>query len=179
MNSSHDNVLIPSLHDRLTDAGCRGGGFADESPDDGWSAHRADDPAYVADMQRLEAARGIGYVDAACLGCGCLLFVPEGRRCGDVLCNRCEAAGNALAAEEDGNDTDPPPAAAAPVPECDTPEFWRPGARKLGDDQLITAVDLADRAPARLGLLAPGIQVAALAAFTSEVLRRVDASKAA
>jgi hypothetical protein len=60
MNASHDNVIVPSLHDRLTDAGCRPRGFRDEQPDDAFPRHGADDPQYVADMQAIEAARDGG-----------------------------------------------------------------------------------------------------------------------
>ena len=108
MNARNDNVIVPSLHDQLSDAGCRGGGFADEQPDDGWSVHRVDDPQYVADMQRVEAARVAGHVPAMCLGCGCGLFVPENERSGDVLCQECQRTGEALAAEEDGHEPTPP-----------------------------------------------------------------------
>ena len=90
-----------------TDAGRRGGGFADEQPDDGWSVHRVDDPQYVADMQRIEAMRELGFADAMCLSCGAALFVPENERCGDVLCQECQRTGEALAAEEDGEPSAP------------------------------------------------------------------------
>src|SRR5205809_4774013 len=73
MNAPHDSVIVPALHDTFTDARTGGAGMADEQPDDGWSRHRVDDPQYVADMQQREAALTLGYVDALCLACGCLL----------------------------------------------------------------------------------------------------------
>ena len=130
MNGSHDNAAVPSLHDTHSDAGCRGSGFADEQPDDGWSVHRVDDPQYVADMQRLEAARAAGYVDAMCLGCGAALFMPENERCADALCQKCQRLGEALAAEEDG--------------EPSAPAGRFSGLSQYGDADLIDAVARVD-----------------------------------
>ena len=123
-----------------------------------------DDPEFVAAMQQREAARLAGYVDALCVGCGCLLYVPDGTRCGDVLCRGCQVADERLAAAED----------AGPVPPRDTPEYFVPIARRLGDDQLVAAAHLADEHPNRLGLETLAVREAALAAFTAEVLRRAD-----
>src|SRR3954469_12277479 len=60
------------------------------------------DAMYVAEMERRdrEAARPVGYRDAACEACGCGLFVRAGQS-GDVLCPQCQREGEALAAAED------------------------------------------------------------------------------
>ena len=153
-------VEIPSIHDRLTDAGCRGTGVADERPgdDDSGNRHDTDDPQFVADMMQREAAHELGYTDALCGGCGCLIYVEVSSRAGGVLCPACSRA---------GDDTDPPPAAAMPVP----PEMLA-SAAKYTDGQLIEAIVLADEEPHVLAL--QGRERAAwLSAMTSEVLRRV------
>lgn len=168
MNAHDPTVLIPSLHDSISDAAAGSAGFADElaGDDDSTGRHFADDPQFVLDMQQREAAHQLGYVDASCGGCGCLLYVEVGARCGEVLCPACSR----------GDDTDPtPPGAAVTVPPVDSPEFWRPTVRKLGDEQLVTAVDLADRDPHRLGLKTPAARAAFVGVATAEVLRRLAA----
>ena len=76
------------------------------------------DAMYVAEMERRDrdAARPVGYRDAACEACGTALFVPVGQA-GDVLCPQCQREGEALAAAEDSvaDDDDPRPPAGGAV----------------------------------------------------------------
>jgi hypothetical protein len=132
------------------------------------------DAMYVAEMERRdrEAARPVGYRDAACEACGCMLFVPVGQS-GDVLCPQCQRDGEALAAEDagaDGDDDPRPPAGGAMHP--DYAEFAASAARML-DDELCAAIGAADAAPTTLRLDA-GQQEAFLAAMSKEVARRLD-----
>jgi hypothetical protein len=65
------------------------------------------------------------------------------------------------------------------VPPRDDPEYFAPIAGRLDDQALVCAIHIADRDPTRLGLDSEAVQAAALSAFTAEVLRRLDARKAA
>jgi hypothetical protein len=128
------------------------------------------DAMYVAEMERRdrEAARPIGYRDAACEACGCALFVPVGQ--GDVLCPQCQREGEALAAEDEDDHNPRPPASGALHP--DYGEFGASAARML-DDELCAAIGIADADPLRFRLGA-GQQEAFLAAMSEEVARRLD-----
>ena len=95
----------PGLDSLHGDAAVRARGLpADvsvEQPPEALAPDDVDDPEFVAAMQEREAGRLAGYVDALCLGCGCVLYVPEAQRCGDVLCPECQRVGEALARAED------------------------------------------------------------------------------
>jgi hypothetical protein len=134
------------------------------------------DAMYVAEMERRdrEAARPIGYRDAACEACGSALFVPVGQA-GDVLCPQCQRQGESLAAEdEDGHDPRPPASGAL---HPDYPEFAASAARML-DDELCAAIGIADADPLRFRLDV-GQQQAFVAAMSAEVARRLEQSLAA
>ena len=140
------------------------------------------DALFVVEMERRdrEAARPVGYRDAACEACGCALYVPVGQG-GDVLCPQCQREGQQLAAAEatlpttEGDDDPQPPAAGAMHP--DYPEFAASAARML-DDELCAAIGVADADPARFRLDA-GQQEAFVAAISAEVVRRLDRRVAA
>jgi hypothetical protein len=154
-------------------------GAADVTPGqdpDGFPPDDTDDPEFVAAMQRIEAARLAGYVEAACLGCGAALFVPESGRCGDVLCPGCQRKGNALAAEEDGHEPTPPAGGGAPLPTSVL--YWAPMAGRFSDDQLLAAVGIAQEDPSQLGLHSSAEVAALLAAFSAEVVTRLGRAAA-
>ena len=157
-------------------------GAADLSPSqdaDAFPADDRDDPEYVAAMQQREAARAIGYVDAICLGCGCLLYVPEGQRCGDVLCPKCQRTGEALAAEEDsgGGDDDGPD---RPNGGAGGSENWPAYVAGLRSDTIIECIAMVDEgAPGRtwsklLGIETDDQRDRFLAAAADEILRRTE-----
>jgi hypothetical protein len=177
MNGSNDNVLIPSTHDRLGDAGCGGFGFADEQPDDAFPRHTTDEPEYVEAIMGLEAARQLGYAEAPCAACGSVLYVDAGARCGDVLCPGCQREGAALAAaEEDGHEPTPPTGGGAPLPTSVL--YWAPMAGRFSDDQLLAAVGIAQEDPSQLGLHSSAERAALLAAFSAEVVTRLGRTAA-
>lgn len=134
------------------------------------------DRMWADDMARRdrEAARPAGYVDATCLGCGCLLYVEADARVGDVLCPGCERGGAALAAVEDGNDDPTPPGAAMPVPD------YAAQAAGYGDAALIESIVIVDGGTAGgdwcalMGIHSEGQRAAFLAAAAAEVARRLE-----
>ena len=140
------------------------------------------DALFVVEMERRdrEAARPVGYRDAACEACGCALFVPVGQG-GDVLCPQCQRGGEQLAAAEaslattEGDDDPRPPAAGAMHP--DYPEFAASAARML-DDDLCAAIGVADAEPEAFRLDETQ-QAAFLSAMAAEVVRRLEGRRAA
>jgi hypothetical protein len=98
-----------------------------------------------------------GWRQAVCQVCGAALYVQAGD------------AGPAVCA---GHRT--PPDAGA----IDPAALYAETARIFTDSQLITAVELADAAPERLGMDKRRIGLW-LGAMTAEVLRRLDSRKAA
>ena len=114
-------------------------------------------PAGLPDDPNLEMAGAAerapaGWVDAVCQGCGTAILIQPGA---EPLCTRC------------GRD-DEPPFGAALFPEIPT---W-------SDDQLIVAIELADRREPGLNLYAvgdlPDRHEAFLDACSAELVRRLE-----
>jgi hypothetical protein len=152
-------------------------GAPDVSPTLGSPGIRdAIDVLWVAEMERRDrrGACPAGYREAPCEACGAALFVPVTQPA-DVLCDACRAAGEAAAAAVD--DDDPrPPAAGALHP--DYPEFAASAARML-DDELCTAIGIADAEPAAMRLVSPEQRQAFVGALSAEVVRRLEGRRAA
>ena len=136
-----------------------------------WNADRQ----WAAELERQDrqAACPAGYREAPCDACGVGLYVLRGQD-GDVLCGRCQAAGEAAAAAEEDDDPRPPTAGAL---HPDYVEFAASATRML-DDELCTAIGIADAEPATLKLDNPQ-QEAFVAALSAEVVRRLERRRAA
>jgi hypothetical protein len=119
-----------------------------------------------------QAACPAGYRDMPCDACGAALFVTVGQPA-EILCDACRAAGEAAAAAED--DDPRPPGSGALHP--DYPKFAASAARML-DDELCTAIGVADAEPGRLRLN-PSQQDAFVGALSAEVVRRLEGRRAA
>jgi hypothetical protein len=137
------------------------------------------DRMWAQEMERRDrqAARPEGYRDAACEACGCALFVPVGQG-GDVLCPQCQRDGEALAAQDAANDDDGPRPPASGAMHPDYPQFAALAARLL-DDQLCEAIGVADAAPATFELPNLPQRETFVAAFSAEVVRRLNGRRAA
>ena len=156
-------------------------GAADTSPTLGSDTTWNDvDRMWAAEMERRdrEAACPEGHRHGACEACGCELYVPVGQG-GDVLCDGCRIAGEALAADDatdDGGGGPRPPAAGAMYP--DYPQFAALAATLL-DDQLCEAISVADDEPATFRLVNDVQRQAFIAAMSAEVVRRLEGRRAA
>ena len=94
-----------------------------------------------------------GWADAVCQGCGTAILIQPGA---EPLCTRCR------------QDDDPPPTGSALFPEIPT---W-------SDEQLVVAIELADRREPGLNLYAvgnvPDRHEAFLHACSAELVRRLE-----
>ena len=181
MNSSYTtirdltgNPAIEAIE--LADVG-GGAGFADEQPL-GAAVRWSDvDVMWAEEQERRErlALCPSGFRDVDCVACGCCLYVPVGES-SDILCPRCQREGEALAAEEDGDDEPTPPAGAA------LPDFTTEVAG-LADDVLIAAISMADEGtPGRgscyfLDIYTEEQRAAYLSAASRELLQRLDSQQ--
>ena len=114
-----------------------------------------------------------GWRECPCDGCGRAMLARV-ETTGGILCSECEAAGNALADDEDDGNDPTGPAGGTGLPRG---LIIRDAFASYPDDMLVLAVDLIDRG--RVEKITEAQRQELLAAATSELVSRLDAHAAA